>query len=87
MLTSSPCEGLLPVYLAGVQFGGGGVSLLSIILAAGTWAAMLVFTWLTLLGVERLRFKWLEKCEAPVLGTLLVLCGVAFIVVEHLHGH
>jgi nickel/cobalt exporter len=87
MLTFSPCEGLLPVYLSGVQFGWGGVSLLSVILAAGTWSAMLLFTWLTLLGVERARFKWLEKCEAPVLGTLLILCGAAFIVVERLHGH
>jgi len=87
MLTFSPCEGLLPVYLSGVQFGWGGVTLLSVILALGTWSAMLLFTWLTLLGVERIRFKWLEKCEAPVLGTLLILCGLAFIVVERLHGH
>ncbi len=87
MLTFSPCEGLLPVYLSGVQFGWGGVTLLSVILALGTWSAMLLFTWLTLLGVEKARFKWLEKCEAQVLGTLLVLCGAAFIVVERLHGH
>lgn len=87
MLTFSPCEGLLPVYLSGVQFGWGGVTLLSVILALGTWTAMLLFTWLTLLGVERVRFKWLEECEAPVLGTLLILCGLAFIVVEHLHKH
>jgi len=87
MLTFSPCEGFLPVYLSAVQFGWGGVTLLSLILAAGTWAAMLLFTWLTLLGVEKARMKWLEKCEAPVLGCLLVVCGVAFIVVEHLHGH
>ncbi len=63
------------------------MTLLSLILAAGTWAAMLLFTWLTLLGVERARFKWLERCEAPVLGTLLVLCGLAFIMVERMHGH
>ncbi len=87
MLTFSPCEGLLPVYLSGVQFGWGGVTVLSVILALGTWSAMLLFTWLTLLGVERVRFKWLEKCEAPVLGTLLILCGVAFIMVEQMHGH
>jgi nickel/cobalt transporter (NicO) family protein len=87
MLTFSPCEGLLPVYLAGVQFGWGGVTLLSVLLAAGTWTAMLLFTWLTLLGVERVRFKWLEKCEAQVLGTLLILCGGAFILVEHFHAH
>jgi nickel/cobalt transporter (NicO) family protein len=87
MLTFSPCEGLLPVYLSGVQFGWGGVTLLSVVLAAGTWGAMLIFTWLTLLGVERVRFKWLEKCEAPVLGTLLVVCGLALIVIEHLHDH
>ena len=47
-----------------MQFGWGGVTLLSVVLAAGTWAAMLVFTWLTLLGVEKARFKWLERCEA-----------------------
>lgn len=87
MLTVSPCEGFLPVYLSAVQFGWGGVTLLSVILAAGTWAAMLLFTWLTLLGVERVRFKWLEKCEAPVLGGLLIGCGLLFIFVERLHGH
>ncbi len=85
MLTFSPCEGFLPVYLSAVQFGWGGVTLLSLILAFGTWTAMLLFTWLTLLGVEKARFKWLEKCEAPVLGGLLVACGVLFIVVERLH--
>lgn len=87
MLTFSPCEGFLPVYLSAVQFGWGGVTLLSLVLAAGTWAAMLIFTWLTLLGVEKARFRWLERCEAPVLGSLLVLCGVAFIAVEWWHGH
>lgn len=87
MLTFSPCEGFLPVYLSAVQFGWGGVTLLSLILAAGTWAAMLLFTWLTLLGVERVRFKWLEKCEAPVLGGMLIACGVLFVVMERLHGH
>jgi uncharacterized membrane protein SirB2 len=87
MLTFSPCEGLLPLYLSGVQFGWSGVTLLSVLLAAGTWAAMLLFTWLTLLGVEQVRFKWLEKCEAPVLGGLLIACGAALMVVEHLHGH
>lgn len=87
MLTFSPCEGFLPVYLSAVQFGWGGVTLLSLILALGTWSAMLLFTWLMLLGVERARFRWLEKCEAPVLGGLLVACGILFIVVERLHGH
>ncbi len=86
MLTFSPCEGLLPVYLSGVQFGWGGVTLLSVILALGTWSAMLLFTSLSLLGVEKARFKWLEKCEAPVLGTLLILCGLAFVAVERLQG-
>ncbi|HEY8994222.1 MAG TPA: hypothetical protein VIM71_06155 [Lacunisphaera sp.] len=87
MLTFSPCEGFLPVYLSAVQFGWGGVTMLSLILAAGTWAAMLIFTWLTLLGVEKARFKWLERCEAPVLGTLLVICGVALVLMERLHMH
>jgi len=85
MLTFSPCEGFLPVYLSAVQFGWGGVTMLSLILAAGTWAAMLLFTWLTLLGVEKARFRWLEKCEAPVLGSLLVGCGLLVILVERLH--
>lgn len=87
MLTFSPCEGFLPVYLSAVQFGWGGVTLLSVILAAGTWSAMLLFTWLTLLGVEKARFRWLEKCEAPVLGGLLVACGLLLIAVEYFHDH
>jgi hypothetical protein len=46
MLTLSPCEGFLPVYLSGVQFGWRGFVVLSIILAIATLAGMTLFTWL-----------------------------------------
>jgi ABC-type nickel/cobalt efflux system permease component RcnA len=82
MLTLSPCEGFLPVYLSGVQFGWRGFAILSAILAVGALAGMLVFTWLTLVGMERLPLQKFERYEAALLGTIFCLLGILLIVLE-----
>jgi nickel/cobalt exporter len=82
MLTLSPCEGFLPVYLSGVQFGWHGFAVLSAILAFGTLAGMMLFTWLTLLGMERLPLQQFERYEAALLGAMFCLLGVLLIVLE-----
>jgi ABC-type nickel/cobalt efflux system permease component RcnA len=84
MLTLSPCEGFLPVYLSGVQFGWRGFAVLSGILAFGTLAGMMLFTWLTLLGMERLPLQKFERYEAAMLGAIFCLLGVLLIVLETL---
>ena len=61
LLTFSPCEAFLPVFLTGAKYGWFGFALLSAILAIATVAGMIVFTWLTLLGLQRLRFKALRN--------------------------
>ncbi len=83
LLTFSPCEGFLPVYVSGVRYGWTGFFLLTLILSVATVAGMVVFTWLTLAGMEKLKFAFLEKYEHGILGGLLCLLGVLVIVFEH----
>lgn len=83
MLTLSPCEGFLPVYLSGVQFGWRGFFVLSAILAVGALASMALLTWLTLVGLERFRIRNFERYEAGLLGGLFTLLGTLVIVLEH----
>lgn len=83
MLTLSPCEGFLPVYLSGVQFGWRGFVVLSIILAVATLGAMTLFTWFALVGFERFRLKSFERYEAGLLGTLFAVLGVIILAMEH----
>lgn len=87
MLTLSPCEGFLPVYLSGVQFGWRGFFLLSAILAVATLAGMTLFTWLALVGFERFRLKVFERYEAGLLALLFAVLGVLIITLEHGHDH
>ena len=83
LLTFSPCEGFLPVYVSGVRYGWSGFFLLTAILSLATVAGMVVFTWLTLAGMEKLKLEFLEKYERGILGGLLCLLGILIIVFEH----
>jgi NADH:ubiquinone oxidoreductase subunit 3 (subunit A) len=56
---------------------------LSLILAVGTLAGMLVFTWLSLVGLERVQVRRLERYEAAMLGTIFTVLGVLLVVFEH----
>jgi hypothetical protein len=85
MLTLSPCEGFLPVYLSGVQFGWRGFVVLSLILAVATLAGMALFTWLALVGFERFRLQAFERYEAGLLGALFAVLGVLLLALEHGH--
>jgi nickel/cobalt exporter len=87
MLTLSPCEGFLPVYLSGVHYGWRGFVVLSGILAAGTLIGMLLFTWLTLVGFSKLPLQKLERYEAALLGTIFAVLGLMMLFLEHGHGH
>lgn len=85
MLTLSPCEGFLPIYLSGVQFGWKGFLVLSGILALGALAAMLLFTFLALIGFEKLPLQRFEKYEAGLLGTVFVVLGLVAAFLPHQH--
>ena len=85
MLTLSPCEGFLPIYLSGVQFGWRGFFVLSAILAVATLVGMTLFTWLALLGFDQLRVKRFERFEAGLLGALFAALGVLVLLLQHEH--
>lgn len=79
LLTFSPCEGFLPVYLSGIAYGWMGFAVLSAVLAAATITGMVIFTWLTLAGLERLHLDFLERYESGILGAVILLLGVGII--------
>jgi ABC-type nickel/cobalt efflux system permease component RcnA len=83
LLTFSPCEAFLPVFLTGAKYGWFGFALLSSTLAIATVAGMVVFTWLTLLGLQRLRFRALEKYEPVIVGIVFCLLGIIIMRFEH----
>ncbi|MCE5295452.1 MAG: hypothetical protein LLF94_12695 [Chlamydiales bacterium] len=82
LLTFSPCEGFLPVYLSGVQYGWAGFALLSALLAVATMTGMVFFTWLTMAGLERLQLKTLEKYELGIMGGLLWVLAIIVLLME-----
>jgi len=83
LLTFSPCEAFVPVFLTGAKYGWLGFAVLSAILAIATVAGMVVFTWLTLKGLQRFRFKALEKYEPSIVGVVFCLLGLIIILFEH----
>jgi len=82
LLTFSPCESFLPVYVSGVRYGWLGFVLLTAILSIATVLGMVVFTWLTLTNLEKLNLRFLEKYESGIIGGLLCTLGILVIVLE-----
>lgn len=82
LLTFSPCESFLPVYVSGVRYGWIGFALLTAILSIATVLGMVVFTWLTLSHLEKMNLRFLEKYESGIIGGLLCTLGVLIIVLE-----
>lgn len=82
LLTFSPCEAFLPIYASGVRYGWGGFALLTVILSVGTVAGMVLFTWLTLAGVQKVKLGLLERYESGLIGALLCAVGLLIILFE-----
>ncbi|HLW35705.1 MAG TPA: hypothetical protein VKS98_08605 [Chthoniobacterales bacterium] len=82
LLTFSPCEAFLPVFLTGAKYGWLGFALLSTVLAVATVAGMITFTWLTLLGLQHLRFRILEKYEPLIVSAVFCALGILVIIFE-----
>jgi nickel/cobalt transporter (NicO) family protein len=82
LLTFSPCEVFLPVYLSGIRYGWPGFALLSLVLAGATFTGMMLFTSLAAAGLQRLRIEVLERYEGAIVGALLCLLGLAVMFLE-----
>jgi hypothetical protein len=79
LLTFSPCEGFLPIYVSAVRLGWRGFLLSTVVLAAATTTGMLTFTALTISGLHRIDLRAIEDYENGILG--LVLCVLAVVIV------
>jgi nickel/cobalt transporter (NicO) family protein len=82
LLTFSPCEAFVPIYVSGIRYGWYGFALLTVILTVATIAGMIVFTALALTGIEQVKLRSFEKYEAGVMGVLLCAVGVLMIFFE-----
>jgi sulfite exporter TauE/SafE len=85
LLTFSPCESFLPVYLSAVGFGWMGFLLLSFVLAAGTLVTMLSFTWISTKTINRYKMDWLEDHEKLISGIGLIVLAIALVLIERNH--
>ncbi len=82
LLTFSPCESFLPIYVSGVRYGWIGFFLLTAILSLATVAGMVMFTWLALSKLEKLNLRFLERYESGIIGGLLCSLGVLIVLIE-----
>jgi len=82
-LTLSPCEGFLPFYVSGIRYGWSGFGILTAALSVGAILGMVLFTWLTLVGLGRLNLSFLEKFESVIMGIFLCGVGLLILVLEY----
>jgi nickel/cobalt transporter (NicO) family protein len=82
MLTFSPCEGFVPVYITGIDYGWLGFGVLTLALLVGSVGCMVLFTWLSMLGLQRIPLGAVRRYESGLLGVLLCLLGALQFVVE-----
>ncbi len=76
LLTFTPSEAVLPVYVANIGHGWGGFAVLALSLTVTTTAAMVLFTAIFLAGAQRLKLEVLERYELAVVGAGLCLLGL-----------
>lgn len=85
LLTFSPCESFIPVYITAVGYGWKGFVLLSLVLAVGTIVTMLSFTWISTKKLSQYKLDWLEDHERLIIGIGLVVLAILLVVIESSH--
>jgi len=76
LLTFTPSDAVLPVYLANIAYGWGGFAMLVLVLTLATTAGMVLFTALFMAGADRLNLARLERYELAIVGGLLCALGM-----------
>jgi nickel/cobalt exporter len=82
LLTLSPCEAFIGVYMTAIKHGWVGFGLLSLVLLAATGAAMMLFTGLMLAGTRFVKLDALQARESTILGWALIAMAVAVLIFE-----
>jgi putative Mn2+ efflux pump MntP len=85
MLTFSPCETFLPVYLSGLTFGWPAFFILSLVLAVATLGGMLGLAWFSSFAIDKIKVDLVEKNDRQVYGILFCLFGALLIISEAGH--
>jgi nickel/cobalt transporter (NicO) family protein len=87
LLTFSPCESFVPVYVSAWSLGWFGFFGLTIVLAIGTLSAMIIFMSLAYFGFRQMNLNWLERREKLIIGIVLILFSFAVYYLEAGHHH
>lgn len=89
LLTFSPCESFIPVYVSAWPLGWFGFFGLTLVLAVGTLAAMILFTSMAFYGFRQINLIWLERKEKLIIGIVLMIFSVVIYMMEigHQHAH
>ncbi len=72
----SPCLEIETVYLAGGVYGFPFLLAISILYLVLSVAGMVIMTWLSLRGFEKLNLYWIEHNEKRITGIVLIALGV-----------
>jgi hypothetical protein len=83
MVTLSPCESFLPIFVSGSSYGWSGFLILSLVLLVATAGAMTTFTMVARYSIDHMRIGLLEKYENGILGAVLMILGTIFMVWGH----
>lgn len=75
-MTLSPCETLIPVFLAAGALSWATLLGMALAMSVLTVGAMGILAWLGYEGTRRFTFPWLERNERLVLGALLLGLGL-----------
>lgn len=90
LLTFSPCESFIPVYISAWPLGWVGFAVLSLVLAVGTLLAMTIFMTFMFFGAGKIKLYWLENNEKLIFGIMLLILSLMVYLVEvmmpHAHG-
>lgn len=82
MLTLSPCESFLPIYLSGIPYGWTGFAVLSGVLAFATLGGMMILAWMAQLGLDRVNARSFERYENGIVGVLLCALSLLLLLVH-----
>lgn len=85
LLTFSPCESFLPIYLTSVKFGWQGFLLLSLVLAFGTLSTMFGLTWISTKTMNKYKMDWIEDHEKLIIGVGLIILAIFVYIIESSH--
>lgn len=83
MAILSPCVELLPIFLVASTFTWPVLLLMALALTLANILGMVSLTALAYKGIKVLNLEWLEDYERQIIGSLLILTGLALIIYHH----